>query len=320
MTGDSRLTAYLLGLGAIATGAVVGWTLWQGYRVWKRRAHYHQAIQSEAALFLPGSGGPAAASGKSIEERLLAYAVALDVRSASATFRWLAPARLRRRPWGGSLWETAGLEGRVSFGAFWEARVRLALAAALCALPVGLVFSTELGLLLAGVGAGGGWQALPWALGRRSRQRAEEMERHLSEMLDVMALGLRSGLPFERSLQLYLGHFDTLLAQSFAAAHRQWSCGLASRAQALRKVAASYDSPLLGRVVENIIRSLRFGSTLAENLEDAAREARNGYRARKQEQVAKAPVKMMVPTGVLILPAMLILVLGPVLLELAGGF
>ena len=35
---------------------------------------------------------------------------------------------------------------------------------------------------------------------------------------------------------------------------------------------------------------------------------------------AKAPVKMMVPTGVLILPAMLMLVLGPVLLELAGGF
>ena len=36
----------------------------------------------------------------------------------------------------------------------------------------------------------------------------------------------------------------------------------------------------------------------SDNLEDAAREARSGYKARKQEQVAKAPVKMMVPTGV----------------------
>ena len=33
-----------------------------------------------------------------------------------------------------------------------------------------------------------------------------------------------------------------------------------------------------------------------------------------------APVKMMMPTGALILPAMLLLVLGPVLLELANGF
>ena len=48
--------------------------------------------------------------------------------------------------------------------------------------------------------------------------------------------------------------------------------------------------------------------------------ASSGYKARRQEAVAKAPVKMMVPTGVLILPAMLMLVLGPVLLELAGGF
>lgn len=77
---------------------------------------------------------------------------------------------------------------------------------------------------------------------------------------------------------------------------------------------------LLARVIENIVRSLRFGATMADNLEDAAREARSGYKARRQEAVAKAPVKMMVPTGVLILPAMLMLVLGPVLLELAGGF
>ena len=39
-----------------------------------------------------------------------------------------------------------------------------------------------------------------------------------------------------------------------------------------------------------------------------------------EERVAKAPVKMMLPTGTLILPAMLLLVMGPILLELAGGF
>ncbi len=59
---------------------------------------------------------------------------------------------------------------------------------------------------------------------------------------------------------------------------------------------------------------------MVESLESAARESRMAYRARRQEQVAKAPVKMMVPTGTLILPAMLIMVLGPVLLEMAGGF
>ena len=82
----------------------------------------------------------------------------------------------------------------------------------------------------------------------------------------------------------------------------------------------SYASVMFSRVIENIVRSLRFGSSLAESLEAAASEARSAYRARKQEQVAKAPVKMMVPTGALMLPAMLLLVVGPVLLELMEGF
>ena len=93
-----------------------------------------------------------------------------------------------------------------------------------------------------------------------------------------------------------------------------------TREQALRDLAATFDSPLFARVVENVVRSLRFGSSLAESLEAAAAEARTQFRSRKQEQVAKASVKMMVPTGALMLPAMLLLVLGPVLLELMEGF
>ena len=119
---------------------------------------------------------------------------------------------------------------------------------------------------------------------------------------------------------MYLDHFDTLLSHSLASARQQWALGLARRDDALRSVAETYDSALFSRAIESVIRSLRYGSSLAEGLEAAAREARASYRALKQEQVAKAPVKMMVPTGTLMLPAMLILVLGPMLLELVGGF
>ncbi|MEC4273136.1 type II secretion system F family protein [Adlercreutzia sp. R25] len=198
--------------------------------------------------------------------------------------------------------------------------MRLACAGGILGLALGLALTFELGLVLSGAGLVAGWRALPWAIDRRSRERASAMECNLAEMLDVVALGMRSGMSFDGSLDLYTGHFRTHLADEFCSAHRQWACGLATRSEALRAVADSYASPLLGRVVENMVRSLRFGSTMAGNLEDAAREARLGYKARREEAVAKAPVKMMVPTGVLILPAMLMLVLGPVLLELAGGF
>ena len=99
-----------------------------------------------------------------------------------------------------------------------------------------------------------------------------------------------------------------------------WHTGLLTREDALRNLAQSYDSVLLGRMVESIVRSLRFGSPLANSLEDLAREARKAHRARVEEKVMKAPVKMMLPVGLLILPSMLLLVMGPIMLDLLTGF
>ena len=141
----------------------------------------------------------------------------------------------------------------------------------------------------------------------------------MSEMLEVVALGVRSGLSFDRSLQLYTGHFDDGLARECAAAQRSWEAGLATRQDALRALAQGYDNPLFSRTVSAIIRSLRFGTSLGEVLEQSAEQARAARKAQVEERVAKAPVKMMIPTGTLILPAMLLLVLGPVLLELMEG-
>ena len=87
----------------------------------------------------------------------------------------------------------------------------------------------------------------------------------------------------------------------------------------MRALAQGYDNPLFSRTVSAIIRSLRFGTSLGEVLEQSAEQARAARKAQVEERVAKAPVKMMIPTGTLILPAMLLLVLGPVLLELMEG-
>lgn len=304
------------GAGALLSAGAAGWCLWRCGCVWQRRARHRAAVRPDGSQSLRREGRRKA---ESVDERIVAYAAYLSQRMDSPLAVPWTPAFLRDRPSTQSA-ATAGMAGRLTDGGCWEARVRLAVGGLLAGLLAGGAISVELGCCLAATGALTGWQALPWALRHRARCRAEAMERDLSEMLDVVALGMRSGMSFDRSLELYTGHFSTVLADALADAHRQWSCGLASRDEALRAVAASYDSPLFERVVENVVRSLRFGATLADNLEDAAREARSGYKARKQEQVAKAPVKMMVPTGVLILPAMLILVLGPVLLELAGGF
>ena len=213
----------------------------------------------------------------------------------------------------------AGMEGALGVAGLRAARVRLAGFGAGAGFLLGVLLSWELGVLLALAGAALGYSAPVWALRRMEQRRALELERGLPEMLEVVALGLRSGLSFDRSLRLYGEHFPSSFAQACASAQSSWSLGLRTREEALRDLSRSYRSDQLERTVERIVRSLRFGSTLAPDLEAAASEARARHRAQVEERVAKAPVKMMVPTGALILPAMLILVLGPVLLELMQG-
>ncbi len=277
----------------------------------RRRAARVRAL--DEALPLEGAGG--------LERGVIRLAMRLGHPGRGAPPR--APARTPRRGRKGSsstdLVKRAGLEGRVDEDGLRAARLRLAGMGAAAGAVVGAVISLEMGLLLAAVAAAAGLYAPTWALRRLERERALELERSLPEMLEVVALGLRSGLSFDRSFQLYSMHFLSSFARSCASAQKSWSLGLRTRDEALRELAQSYRSDQLERTAERIVRSLRFGSALAPDLEAAAAEARARRRSQVEERVAKAPVKMMVPTGALILPAMLILILGPILLELMQG-
>ena len=216
--------------------------------------------------------------------------------------------------------KAAGCKASISIAAYCEGRTRLALAGALIGALFGVVFSTELAVLLGIAGFLGGASLLPRSVKDLRKRRGVCAERHLSEMLEVVALGLRSGLTFDRSFALYGSHFDNEFSRECARAYRKWSLGLTTREEALHELAESFDCKQLSRIVDSILRGLRFGSAITDSLEDAAAQSRATYRTALEERVAKAPVKMMLPTGTLILPAMLLLVMGPILLELAGGF
>lgn len=215
---------------------------------------------------------------------------------------------------------SSGCSQDVTVSAFVEAGVRLGIAGLFFGGLFGMLFSWQLALILGFACCIAGHTLPGHALSDARRRRAQGAEQHLSEMLETLSLGLRSGLTFDRSFALYGQHFDCEFARSCEKAQRRWSLGLTTREEALRDLSASYDSEQLARIIDSIIRGLRFGSSLTSTLEEAASQARATYRAALEERVAKAPVKMMLPTGTLILPAMLLLVMGPILLELASGF
>ena len=153
-----------------------------------------------------------------------------------------------------------------------------------------------------------------------ARCRAFSAEQQFSQMIEVLVLGLKSGMSFDRAISLYCDSFKGSLSSMMSSVQGQWSHSLIDRNEGLRQVARSYDSALFDRFAENVIRSIRFGTSMSDSLSLLSVEARAIRKAKLEERVAKAPVKMLLPVGTLILPAMLILVMGPTMLDLMKGF
>ena len=154
-------------------------------------------------------------------------------------------------------------------------------------------------------------------LKKRRKERRTQVEKHMPEMIDALSLGLGAGLSFESAFRLYCTRFDDPLAQACQEAYRSWESGLVLREEALRGLAEELEAPIMQRFVSNVLRSLKFGSPLSHALEALAEEARSSYKAQMEEKVAKAPAKMLMPTTALILPAMLIMVMAPIILDFA---
>jgi tight adherence protein C len=83
---------------------------------------------------------------------------------------------------------------------------------------------------------------------------------------------------------------------------------------ALADVVARTDVPSLRRLAASLNRSQRLGTSLVVTLRALAEDLRAERTARAEDTARRAPVKMLFPLVFLILPAFLLLTVGPVLL------
>lgn len=154
---------------------------------------------------------------------------------------------------------------------------------------------------------------------RRVEERASDLRgraeclKQMPVMLDVVTLGLSAGLSFDSSLELYCHRYDNGLARGLAAAMLSWQLGTTGREEALNAMARRLGVSSLERFASVVSQSLAFGSPLAATLEQQAQAIRDEQRAQMEEEIERVPVKMLIPLGTLIVPAMLMAILGPLL-------
>ncbi len=135
----------------------------------------------------------------------------------------------------------------------------------------------------------------------------------VSEMIDVVRLGLSAGLSFDAALEIFCANRRSVLALRLERACMAWQVGVGTREDELLAAARDLDVRALETFAITVGQALALGAPLSETLAAQSREIRAAHRAAVEREIERAPVKLLIPTGTLILPALLLSILGPLL-------
>ncbi len=172
---------------------------------------------------------------------------------------------------------------------------------------------------LAGLAAGGfGYKLLDRVLFALIRARAGRIRRAMPAALDLLVLSLEAGQSLDQALQSTtreLQHVYPDLADELALTNFELQLGK-SRADALQRMADRNQETELRKLVKLLVETDRFGTPLAPVLRNHARYLRIRIRQQAQEAARKVGVKLVFPVFFLIFPSVLMVTLGPAVLQL----
>ncbi|WP_217913064.1 type II secretion system F family protein [Miltoncostaea marina] len=225
-----------------------------------------------------------------------------------------AVARALARPGDEVLLLRAGLAGRLDGGALARARAVAAAAGALAgtalalASPVLLVAAPALAL----TGA--------LAPGRRVRAlaaaRRRAVVRELPDLLDLLGICVGAGMALDPALELTAGRLGGTLGDEIRRVLGDLAFGT-PRAAAYRALTERVDAPELARTVAALLQAEELGAPLSRALEGQAAALRAARRQDARERAARAAPKIQLVVAMLMVPAILLLVIGVLIIELA---
>jgi len=199
-------------------------------------------------------------------------------------------------------------------GQFMLFKFFLAAAALLAALIVARAQPVIL-LLCAGSGF-----ILPdiWRNNRVKKRRAL-IVKDLPLVIDLLNICVGAGLDFMVAVNRVIQEFKPCaLIEEMKIMANEIQMGL-SRRDALKNLAARINNPEISSFVRTLLQADRIGTPISEALKMQSEEIRLRWFQRGEEMALKAPIKLLFPLLIFILPVVLIIVAGPILLQFTRG-
>ncbi len=202
----------------------------------------------------------------------------------------------------------------------------------LTVMVVGIILSVGIGMLLKDVTTyylliiivGSMLSALlpTLILNAKIRGHQEAIRAQLPDTLDLLSVCMEAGLSFDASLLKVSERMEGPLIDELVTVFRQIQLGK-SRNDALKTLSDSTDVSELKTFISAVIQANTLGIPITNVLAAQSEQLRIAKREQIKEKAAKVPSKMTIPTVLLILPAIICVIMGPVVIQvkdqLSGG-
>ncbi|MGH9639830.1 MAG: type II secretion system F family protein, partial [Bryobacteraceae bacterium] len=189
--------------------------------------------------------------------------------------------------------------------------------AAIAALGVILGLSTGQSaggiVIFAVLGAVLGFFSPTYYVARRARIRQTAIARQLSDTLDLLVVCVEAGLGLYEAIRIVGAESERHqqeIGRELALVSNEIAAG-ASLGQALRKLADRTDVEDIKPLAATLIQSEQLGAQIAPALRASSDALRTRSRLRAEETAQKTTIKILFPLVLFVLPAMLLVIIGP---------
>jgi tight adherence protein C len=144
----------------------------------------------------------------------------------------------------------------------------------------------------------------------RAQNRQEQIRRTLADTIDLLTISVEAGLAFDGALLHARRSMKGPLSEEIGRMLHEMQLGV-RRSEAMRSLSERTNVTELRSFVLAMVQADVFGVSVANVLRSQSQELRTKRRQRAEERAMKIPVKLLFPMIICILPALLILVVGP---------
>ena len=142
------------------------------------------------------------------------------------------------------------------------------------------------------------------------QKRQKEVRKAMPDALDLLTICVEAGLGFEAAMAKVAEKWENELSLAFSRIIQEVQLGKLRR-EAMRDMAERLGIPEMTSFVAAVIQSELLGVSMAKVLRIQSEQMRMKRRQMAEEEAHKAPIKMLIPMGLLIFPSLMVVLLAP---------